>query len=63
MLKKEDKYYKKAVELAYCLSQEGFGIITGGGPGIMEAGNRGASMNDGLSVGADVGSDCWRWLR
>ncbi len=50
----EDKYYKKAVELAYCLSQEGFGIITGGGPGIMEAGNRGASMNDGLSVGLNI---------
>ena len=46
--------YKQAVNLAYRLSQEGYGIITGGGPGIMEAGNRGAMMNDGTSVGLGI---------
>lgn len=50
----DEKYYKTAVQLAYRLSQEGFGVITGGGPGIMEAGNRGATMNDGTSVGLNI---------
>jgi uncharacterized protein (TIGR00730 family) len=52
--KPDSKYYKLAVQLAYRLSQEGYGIITGGGPGIMEAGNRGASMDDGISVGLNI---------
>ncbi|MDG5766389.1 TIGR00730 family Rossman fold protein [Balneolales bacterium ANBcel1] len=45
------KYYHMAVETARKLSETGFGIITGGGPGIMEAGNRGADQAGGTSVG------------
>lgn len=49
-----DKYYEMAVELAKKLSDEGYGIITGGGPGIMEAGNKGAYENGGKSVGLNI---------
>ena len=52
--KPEDKYYQLAVEIASCLTQEGYGVITGGGPGIMEAGNKGASQSGGLSVGLNI---------
>lgn len=52
--KPDHPYYKKATELAFRLSQEGYGIITGGGPGIMEAGNRGANMDSGSSVGLNI---------
>jgi len=47
-------YYMKAVEIARRLTEEGYGIITGGGPGIMEAGNKGASLYGGLSVGLNI---------
>lgn len=47
-------YYELAVEIAQKLSEEGFGIITGGGPGIMEAGNKGAQMAGGKSVGLNI---------
>lgn len=52
--KPDHKYYKLAVDVASRLSNEGYGIITGGGPGIMEAGNKGASESGGLSVGLNI---------
>jgi len=45
-----NKYYKKAVKISKKLSQKGYAIITGGGPGIMEAGNRGANISVGLNI-------------
>lgn len=48
------KYYELAVEIARRMAEEGFGIITGGGPGIMEAGNKGANMAGGRSVGLNI---------
>jgi uncharacterized protein (TIGR00730 family) len=47
-------YYQKTVELAELLSQEGFAIISGGGPGIMEAANKGAQMQNQTSIGLNI---------
>ncbi|MEP7268542.1 MAG: TIGR00730 family Rossman fold protein [Saprospiraceae bacterium] len=52
--KPEDLYYGKAVEIGKRLTDEGYGIITGGGPGIMEAGNKGAFDAKGVSVGLGI---------
>ncbi len=49
-----DKYYELAVETSKCIIRKGFGVITGGGPGIMEAGNKGASEAKGRSVGLGI---------
>lgn len=53
-LKEDDKYYKLAVEIAEKITRLGFGVITGGGPGIMEAGNRGAHNGKGVSIGLNI---------
>ena len=50
----DNKYYQLTVDLAEKLAEEGYGVITGGGPGIMEAGNKGAFNKGGRSVGLNI---------
>ena len=49
-----NRYYELAVDISKRLAEAGFGIITGGGPGIMEAANMGAAMAKGKSVGLNI---------
>ena len=49
-----DPYYKKTVEIASMISEMGFGIISGAGPGIMEAANKGAKLANGKSIGLRI---------
>jgi uncharacterized protein (TIGR00730 family) len=50
----DNKYFQLAEEIAYQLVQKGYGVITGGGPGIMEAANMGAKKGHGKSVGINI---------
>jgi len=52
--KANNKFYKLAEQVSKKLVQSGYGVITGGGPGIMEAANKGAFYSDGISVGLNI---------
>ena len=52
--KPDHKYYKLAESIATKIVEAGYGVITGGGPGIMEAGNKGAHLGGGTSVGLNI---------
>lgn len=52
--KPDDKYYKLTEEVAARLAEAGYAIITGGGPGIMEAANKGAQSVNGISIGLNI---------
>ncbi|MEN9949069.1 MAG: hypothetical protein RL106_1892 [Bacteroidota bacterium] len=52
--KPDNPYYEMARMIAFQLTQKGYGVITGGGPGIMQAGNQGAKEGNGISVGLNI---------
>lgn len=49
-----DENYKLTVKIAHKIVESGYGVITGGGPGVMEAGNKGAHLGGGTSVGLNI---------
>ena len=52
--KPDNPYYKLTEEVAQKIVEHGYGVITGGGPGVMEAGNKGAHLAGGTSVGLNI---------
>jgi uncharacterized protein (TIGR00730 family) len=52
--KPDDKYYKQAVQIGKLCAENGYGVITGGGPGIMEAARFGASQANGKAIGLNI---------
>ena len=52
--KEGDEIYQKAERIGQLLGENGFGVITGGGPGVMEAANKGAAMVGGKSIGLNI---------
>lgn len=53
-VKEGDEIYEKAERIGQLLAENGFGVITGGGPGVMEAANKGAAMVGGRSIGLNI---------
>ena len=56
--KPDAKFYKLAEEVAYHIAKAGFAVITGSGPGLMEAANKGARRGKGLSIGLNIHLPC-----
>jgi uncharacterized protein (TIGR00730 family) len=52
--KEGDEIYQKAEQIGQLLAENGFGVITGGGPGVMEAANKGAALVGGKSIGLNI---------
>ena len=56
--KRETKFYKQAEEVAYHIAKAGYAVITGSGPGLMEAANKGARRAQGQSIGLNIHLPC-----